>query len=240
MAASLQRAARQAAVLEERAHIARELHDTVTQSLFAASLIAEALPDMVQHAPDEAVRGAEQLRRLTAGALAEMRALLLELRPKALTERSLGQQLQLLCTSISSQLIIPVRLEVLNDSTLDPHVQLTFYRVAQETLNNIVKHAGAGEVDLSLDCTPVAATLTVRDNGHGFDPASVCPTSLGLSIMRERATLIGSELTLASAPGAGTSVTLRWLAARRPAGPVRPEELQRSGSRAHGDGCLTR
>lgn len=237
---SLQRAARHAAVLEERAHIARELHDTVTQSLFAASLIAEALPDLVQRAPDEAVRGAEQLRRLTAGALAEMRALLLELHPTALTEKSLGQQLQLLCTSVSSQFIIPIRLEVLNDATLAPPVQLAFYRVAQETLNNVVKHAGAREVEVSLDCTAAAATLTVRDNGHGFDPANVRPGSLGLSMMQERAATIGTELTIASELGGGTSVTLSWQAARRPGDSVRPDNLQRSSTCSRGEGCLTR
>lgn len=238
--ASLQRAASHAAVLEERAHIARELHDTVTQSLFAASLIAEALPDLVQRAPDEALRGAEQLRRLTAGALAEMRTLLLELRPKALTERSLGQQLQLLCTSVSGQLIIPIRLEILNDAILNPQVQLAFYRVAQETLNNIVKHAGAGEVEVFLDCTAAAATLTVCDNGHGFDPANIGPGSLGLAMMQERAAMIGAELTIASEPGGGTSVTLRWQAARRPGASVRPENLLRSSARSRGEGYLTR
>jgi signal transduction histidine kinase/ligand-binding sensor domain-containing protein len=214
--ADLHQAAQNAAVLEERSRLARELHDAVTQTLFSASLIAEALPSYLPGEPERVVQGAQNLRRLTAGALAEMRTLLLELRPKALTEKPLGGQLQLLCTSVQSRTAVPVRLVVVRDCTLEPAVQLAFYRVTQEALNNIVKHAEARQVQVSIDCAPDEVILSVCDDGRGFDYAQVRPDSLGLGIMRERAADVGASLTIAGEPGRGTTVTLRWQAPRRP------------------------
>ncbi|NTU83960.1 MAG: GAF domain-containing sensor histidine kinase, partial [Chloroflexales bacterium] len=210
--ASLRQAAQHAAVLEERTRLARELHDAVTQTLFSANLIAEALPDVLRQSPVRASRGVMELRRLTAGALAEMRTLLLELRPKALTERPLGQLLQVLCTSVSSRTAIPIHLTVARNCTLDAPVQLVFYRVAQEALNNVVKHAEAQQVVLYFDCTAGEATLRVSDDGQGFDHDSVRPDSLGLGIMRERAAEIGATLTITSAQGEGATLTLNWQA----------------------------
>ena len=110
--ARLYERAREAATLEERNRLARELHDAVTQTLFSASLVAEALPEAWHGAPPLAVRGVEHVRVLTRGALAEMRTLLLELRPSALTEKPLGELLQALCTATASRSQVPVEFDV--------------------------------------------------------------------------------------------------------------------------------
>ncbi|NTU79699.1 MAG: GAF domain-containing protein [Chloroflexales bacterium] len=208
--ARLHQALQNAAVLEERTRLARELHDAVTQTLFSANLIAEALPEVLRSSPARASKGAMDLRRLTAGALAEMRTLLLELRPKALTEKPLGQLLQLLCTSMTSRATIPIYLTVAHDGTLDTPAQLAFYRIAQEALNNVVKHAEAQQAILSFDVTEGEATLRVSDDGRGFQQESVRPDSLGLGIMRERAAEIGADLTITGEPGGGTTLVLHW------------------------------
>ncbi|NTU79927.1 MAG: GAF domain-containing protein [Chloroflexales bacterium] len=209
----LRQRAQHVAVLEERTRLARELHDAVTQTLFSASLIAKGLPAAIGRDPARAAQGAADLERLTGGALAEMRALLLELRPKALTEASLGSLLTLLCTSLQSRSATSITLEVGRDCTLAPQVQLACYRIAQEALNNVVKHAAAAEVAVSVDCTLEKVLLQVTDDGQGFDPEEVRPGALGLDIMRERAAGIGARLTITGEPGAGTSITLRWRAA---------------------------
>ena len=208
----LRQQARSAAMLEERSRVARELHDAVTQTLFSASLIAEAMPDALERDRERAALGAAELHRLTTGALVEMRALLIELRPKALTETSLGKLLQLLGASLHSRSAIPITVTIDSDCTLEPEVQLACYRIAQEALNNAVKHAAATQVTVSVDCAPDEVLLRVSDDGRGFDPAKAPNGGLGLGILRERASEIGARLTLDSEPGAGTTVLLRWQA----------------------------
>lgn len=208
--ARLRESAEHAAVIEERNRLARELHDAVTQTLFSASLIAEALPDIWQRSPAMAAQGVTDLRRLTAGALAEMRTLLLELRPTALTEKPLGQLLQLLCTAMSNRTAIAMKLEVDRDCILAGPVQVAFYRIAQEALNNVSKHAAAQQVVIRFDCAPDEATLRVTDDGQGFAVDDVRPDSLGFGIMRERAAEIEATLTITSQPGAGTDILLHW------------------------------
>ena len=204
--------ARDLATIEERQRLARELHDAVTQTLFSASLIAEALPDAWRQSPQKALRGVEELRRLTRGALAEMRTLLLELRPAALAEKPLGELLDALCTSVTSRTRIPIELEVAGDALLAPDIQIALYRVTQEALNNIAKHAAASRVTISGRCDPERVELRIVDDGRGFEPSGVAPGSLGLGIMRERAASIGARLHVDSQPGAGTAVRVEWQA----------------------------
>lgn len=208
----LRQRAQRTATLEERARMARELHDAVTQTLFAATMIAETLPAALKRAPERASAAADELRRLTAGALSEMRALLLELRPKALTETSLGRLVQILSDSLGTRNTIPITVTIDRDCTLPPDVQLAFYRIAQEALNNAVKHAAASTLAVSLDCTPDETMLQVRDDGCGFDPAQAPKSGLGLGILHERASEIGAQLVVESAPGAGTTVAVHWQA----------------------------
>ncbi|PDV98210.1 two-component regulator propeller domain-containing protein [Candidatus Chloroploca asiatica] len=204
--------ARNAATLAERARVARELHDAVTQTLFSASLIAEALPDALARSPERALVGAEELRRLTTGALAEMRTLLLELRPKTLTEMSLGRLVQILATSLRSHSAVTITVTIINDCTLAPAVQLACYRIAQEALNNAVKHAAAATIAVNVDCNQDEVCLRVTDDGRGFEPTHGAHSGLGLGIMQERASEIGAHLTLDSKPGGGTTISLHWQA----------------------------
>jgi len=198
------------AVAAERSRLARDLHDAVTQTLFSASLIAKALPDVWERYPDEGQRGLQDLRQLTRGALAEMRTLLLELRPAALTDARLGELLSQLAEAITSRTLVPVALTVEEDCDLPPEVQVVLYRIAQETLNNCAKHARASRVTVSLICQPAQVVLSISDDGSGFDPSSISPDHLGISIMHERARTIGATLKIESQPGHGTQVEVTW------------------------------
>ena len=141
--ARLREQAEQAAAIEERQWLARELHDAVTQTLFSASLISEVIPEIWETNPDEAVRRLEQLRRLTRGALAEMRMLLVELRPGVLSELSLTDLLRQLADAAAGTTgaDVNVRFEGPGPIRLPANVQIALYRIAQEALNNIAKHA---------------------------------------------------------------------------------------------------
>lgn len=209
--AGLRARAAEAAVAAERSRLARDLHDAVTQTLFSASLIAEVLPKLWERDREEGKRRLSDLRQLTRGALAEMRTMLLELRPATLTEVELRDLLRQLCEALTGRARIPVNLRVDGDSRpLPPDVQIAFYRVAQEALNNIFKHAEATEVDVHLEYGTDHVCLTITDNGCGFDPDCVSAESLGLKIMRERAEGIGAVASLTSSLETGTQVSLRW------------------------------
>ncbi len=209
--ARLRAQAAQAAVAAERSRLARDLHDAVTQTLFSASLIAEVLPRLWDRDREEGLRRLADLRQLTRGALAEMRTLLLELRPTTLVEVDLRDLLRQLSEALVGRARIPVNLHVEGlPRSLPPDVQIVFYRVAQEALNNVFKHAEASAVDIDLTYTDDDICLTVTDDGRGFDPAHVAAERLGLNIMRERAESIGAVYVVESQLAGGTRVTLRW------------------------------
>jgi two-component system nitrate/nitrite sensor histidine kinase NarX len=201
-----------AAVLEERSRIARDLHDAVSQTLFSASLIAEGLRDNRNLTPARQRQGLDDLRQLTRGALAELRALLYELHPGGLAEKPLGQLLDALCTAFTSRTRIPVALAVIGEDHLQPDVQEMLYRIAQETLNNVSKHAAASAARIALTCSPEEVVLVIADDGRGFDMANLSQASLGIGIMRERAAKIGAQLRIESHVGAGTTITVVWRA----------------------------
>jgi signal transduction histidine kinase len=190
--------------------LARDLHDAVTQTLFSASLIAEVLPRIWERNPDEGRRRLEELRQLTRGALAEMRTLLLELRPSALVDAALNDLLRQLAESITGWARVPVNVEVEGECTLPPEVKVALYRIAQEALNNVAKHTGASQATVGLQRQPGQVRLRISDDGGGFDPEGVPPESLGLGIMRERAEAIGATLAIGSEVGRGTEVTVVW------------------------------
>ena len=200
----------EAVVSAERERIARDLHDAVTQSLFMASSIAETLPQIWERKPDEARRGVDELRWLTMGALAEMRNMLIELHPTALTERTLGVLLKQLTDGLMARTQMPVTISVAGDCSLPDEVQIALYRIAQEALNNIIKHALASRAILRLDCTPERVQLSIQDNGEGFDPGAIGSDHMGVSNMSERAQAIGAEFRLDSEPGQGTKIAVTW------------------------------
>ncbi len=216
--ARLYEQAQELARVKERQRLARDLHDAVTQTLFSASLIAEVLPRLWERDPDEGWRRLEELRQLTRGALAEMRTLLLELRPATLTEMGLADLLRQLAESITGRARVPVTVEIEGECDLPSEVKVALYRIAHEALNNVAKHAGASQAMVSLRCSPpsqrdeagMRVELCIRDDGRGFDMENVPPESLGLGIMRERAEAIGAMLKIDSQVGHGTEVVVVW------------------------------
>ncbi|MHB1294847.1 MAG: cache domain-containing protein [Anaerolineae bacterium] len=208
--ARLYECAEESAVAAERSRLARDLHDAVTQTLFSASLIAEVLPRLWDRNEEMGRQRLEDLRQLTRGALAEMRSLLVELRPAALAEARLDDLMRQLGESITGRARIPVSLTVQGQCDLTPDVKVALYRIAQEALNNVAKHSGAKHVSVSLACSEGHVQLAICDDGNGFDLASVPPDHLGLGIMRERAQGIGASIGIESAPDSGTAVRVEW------------------------------
>ena len=198
------------AVVEERQRLARNLHDAVNQSLFSAGLIAEVLPRLWERDQEEARRSLEDLRRLTRGAMAEMRALLAELRPSTLTDTDLGDLLHQLAKAFTGRTNVPTKVTVPGKSALPAEVQVAIYRVCQEALNNIAKHAAANTVAITLEHEEASTALSIRDDGRGFDPERTTSGHYGLGMMRERASAVGAEISIASQPGHGTELTVRW------------------------------
>ncbi|MDH3675684.1 MAG: PAS domain S-box protein [Anaerolineae bacterium] len=208
--ARLRAQSEQVAVAAERNRLARELHDAVSQTLFSASLIAEMLPRVWQRHPEEAQASLEELRLLTQGALAEMRTLLLELRPATLTEAKLDKVLRHLTEAITSRTRVPIELVADGDCSLPPEMQIALYRITQEALNNIAKHARASQAVVELRCQSDRVELCISDDGQGFEPSSISPEHLGVGIMRERAKAIGAELEIESQLGGGTQLMVTW------------------------------
>ncbi|MEA3439707.1 MAG: GAF domain-containing protein [Chloroflexota bacterium] len=199
-----------AAIAAERNRLARDLHDAVSQTLFSASLIAEVLPRIWERDPEEGQRRLKELRELTRGALAEMRTLLLELRPAALIDAALDDLLRQLAESITSRARVPVTMEVEGKCVLSPEVKVALYRIAQEALNNVAKHAEASQTVVSLYCGSERVELCISDDGGGFDPQDIPPESLGLGIMRDRVKDIGAALEIDSKVGHGTQIVVVW------------------------------
>jgi PAS domain S-box-containing protein len=209
------------AAMEERQRLARDLHDAVSQTLFSASLSAEVLPRLWERKPEEGQRCLNELQLLTRGALAEMRALLLELRPAALLEASLSDLMRQLVEATAGRARLDVDFYAEGSCTLPPDVQVPLYRIAQEALNNLTKHAAAGRARVHINCAqlpgphtgqePVSRfELLIQDDGRGFDPGQVKPDHMGLSIMRERAEAIGAALDIQTKVGRGTRVHVVW------------------------------
>ncbi|RME69748.1 MAG: PAS domain S-box protein [Chloroflexi bacterium] len=224
--ARLYERAQELAALEERQRLARDLHDAVSQTLWTASLMADVLPTLWIEDRAEGERVLQKFQRLTRGALAEMRTLLLELRPAALVEAKLDDLLHQLAEAMMSRKKIDVSLSVEGECSLPAEVQVGLYRIAQETLNNIAKHSRATHVSVTLQCATGRVNLQISDNGRGFEPTRLPPERLGLSIMRERAEAIGADLQIASEIGAGTQISIVWPGDKKRAGLDAPEKVR--------------
>jgi PAS domain S-box-containing protein len=201
---------RASTAVEERNRLARDLHDAVSQTLFSASLIAEVLPKVWERSPDLGREKLDELRLLTRGALAEMRTLLLELRPAALLYLDLGDLLRHLTNAFTGRTRLLVDLTLEGQAELPPDVKEVFYRVAQEALNNIGKHARACHVSVHLLADEGQVCLLIEDDGCGFDPHTITPDNLGLRIMTERAESIGARLEILTRSPQGTRIVLNW------------------------------
>lgn len=204
--------ARDEAVSTERSRLARELHDAVTQTLFSTTLTAEVLPKIFEKNPDAGYQKLSELRDLTRGALAEMRTLLMELRPEALADADLHDLLQHLTNAFIARARIPIDLNIQGKIDLPVDVKIGFYRIAQESLNNISKHADAEKVTISLVTQEKQVELIVEDNGLGFDTQTSSKTDhYGLRIMKERAAEIRATINISSKVNQGTKIHLIWM-----------------------------
>jgi signal transduction histidine kinase len=217
-----------AAAQEERNRLARDLHDAVTQTLFSASLIAEVLPSISQRRPEQVAPRLEELRRLTRGALAEMRSLLLELRPTALGEMALADLLRQLVEAAMARTAVNAHLTIQGEPrALPTDVQVALYRLAQESLSNLTRHAQAQNAEVRLIWTDDSLSIEIADDGRGFDPSAIPAGHLGIGFMRERAAAIDASVCIHSEPAAGTTVRIRWPAVR-----VATELAAKAGSSA--------
>ncbi len=201
----------EAATHEERNRLARDLHDAVTQTIYAASLIAESLPQIWKRSPEEGQRNLFKLRQLVRGALAEMRSLLFELRPASLERASIDTLIQFVADAFSGRTRVPVTMEVEGFGDQPAEVKTVIYRITQEIFNNIAKHAQATSVEVDLENGTQIISLNIRDNGTGFNPKENEDKGMGLSILKERAVEIGAQLKIESQVGQGTRVTLKWV-----------------------------
>ena len=198
--ARLHELSRELGVAEERNRLARELHDSLTQTLFSLALTADSVDGAAPQA------GLEHVRRLARKAMAELRSLIFELRPADLEADGLAATLESQADVLSRAHDVAVTVRVERDDPLDPAVEQEVYRVVQQALHNAVRHAGASHIDVLLD----GLRFQVEDDGVGFDPGepSLRSRHLGLISMEERAAALGGTLRIDSAPDAGTIVTL--------------------------------
>ena len=221
--ARLHERSRELSTIEERKRLARELHDSVTQTLFSIGLTAEAAAELVESDPARARAQLGHLQELTRAAMTEMRSLIFELRPAELETEGLAAALRKHVEVLRRLYEQEIELRVDGDRRLPPDVEKGLLRIAQEALGNALRHAGAGHVELSLAARDSLVSIRVVDDGQGFDPAEAATRSrrLGLTSMRERAEALGGVLAIESAPGKGTTISVEVKLGRHDSRPDR-------------------
>lgn len=192
------------AAVEERQRLARELHDSVSQALYGIALGARTARTLLDRDPLTATEPVDYVLSLAEAGLAEMRALIFELRPESLEQEGLVAAIDKQVASTRARYGVAVEASLCPEPELALPVKEALYRVAQEALHNVVKHARATRVDLALALDDGRITLDLRDDGVGFDPTGEFPGHLGLRSMRERVARVGGSFLVESAPGAGT------------------------------------
>jgi signal transduction histidine kinase len=199
------------AASDERQHLARELHDSVSQALYAILLGTHTAQRHLPEAPEKAAEALAYVENLAQAGIAEMRALIFELRPESLEEEGLTGVLRRQVEALRHRHGLDAEADLGDEPDLPFAAKKVLFRVAQEALHNVVKHARATAVEVAFGRDGDAWTLSVRDDGVGFDPGALqsAPGHLGLTSMRERVSALGGTLRVASAPGGGTTVTAR-------------------------------
>jgi signal transduction histidine kinase len=206
--AQLYQRAERLAVMEERQRLARELHDSVTQSIYSATLLTETArrSAAAQDLPSTQSY-LEELGEIAQQALKEMRLLVYELRPLTLEREGLVGALQERIDAVEGRAGIQARLLVEGEIALEPPAEEAFYRIGQEALNNALKHAAAASVQVHLWAHDAQIEMRIVDDGQGFDPQAVRERGgMGLITMQERAEQAGGVLNIRSAPGKGTTI----------------------------------
>jgi signal transduction histidine kinase len=208
---ALQESEMEKAVAAERNRLARDLHDSVTQSMYSLTLIAEAGQRMIATRDLEQIEGNQaRLADIAQQALQEMRLLVYELRPKALESEGLIGALEQRLEIVERRAGVQARIIVQGEIELRADVEEDLYRIAQEALNNALKHAKAAKVELTIRVVEKFVILKIVDDGQGFDPETMSEKGgLGLVNMQERANRMGGEFAILSAPGAGTTIVVK-------------------------------
>jgi signal transduction histidine kinase len=201
---------RELSIVEERNRVARELHDSVTQRLFGVVLAAETAAELLDRNPGAARAQLDRVRELAHGSMEELRSLIFELRPAALADEGLAAALRKHLGVLRRVHDQDIALRVAGTPRLGPVADSQVFRIAQEAVNNALRHAGAQRIAVGLRARNGRLELTVEDDGTGFDPAAPALRSrrLGLTSMEERARAVGGTLTIDSRPGAGTTIRL--------------------------------
>ncbi len=205
--AQLAEEARALAALEERSRLARELHDAIKQQLFGLGLTAASAKQLLATDPAKAAARLEQITEMTQQIQEEMDNIIRQLRPSSLNDQGLAEALSALGADWQSQTGIPLNLSIRQARPLPLAVEHSLYRVAQEALNNIARHARASKVSVTLAYDDTAVRLQITDDGVGFDPFQTKSASSGLKNMEERLAGVDGRLTIESQPGRGTAVT---------------------------------
>jgi len=199
-----------ATMLQERARIARELHDSVSQTLYAIALAASrALTLLNQHDGNEAQHIINDVLRLASTGQSELRALLTNLRSDRRTSRRLAAALAGLAADTRKSNALDIRLSLTDEPDLPAETKEALLLITREALHNVVRHSNADRVDIVLEVDGSAIMLLIADNGCGFRPEALRPGHFGLQSMRERAVLVGGTFDLLSADGVGTQVRIR-------------------------------
>ncbi|NJD59842.1 MAG: sensor histidine kinase, partial [Anaerolineae bacterium] len=202
--------AQASAAADERNRLAQELHDSVTQTLFTASILAQATPRIWKRDVSLAQQNMEKLNTLLRGALAEMRSLFIELRSGELQNQTLGKLLTMLVEAGRTRTLATITLTINRDHFLPGKVITPIYRIAQEALNNAINHSNASQIEINMDSSGELLELHIQDDGCGFIPEEIPAGHLGLNIMQERAAQIQAGLHIQSEPGIGTVIAIRW------------------------------
>ncbi len=197
--------------LQERQRLARELHDSVSQALYAIGLGAHTAREAIASDSEQALASIDYVLALAEAGLAEMRALIFELRPESLEIEGLVAALTKQVAVLRTRYKLNVEADLGEEPDLSIEMKHALYRIAQEALHNIVRHARASTVVLRLARQANEIVLEVRDDGKGFDPAGLFPGHLGLRSMHERVSKMSGTLTIESVPGQGTCVGVRML-----------------------------
>lgn len=202
--------AEEEATAAERNRLARELHDVITQLLFSINLVAGSLPRLWKRDPDMAERSTFELQRLTRGALSEMRTLLRELRPNTIGQTDLATLVTQLSEGLAARHDIPAEIDTDMVGNLPTEVHIGLYRIAQEAMNNVAKHANASSIAVTLNGAETNVVLVIVDDGYGFDDTDSPTGGMGMDIMAERAAEIGANLVVSSEQDVGTTVEVTW------------------------------
>jgi signal transduction histidine kinase len=197
------------AVLEERQRLARELHDSVSQVLYSIALNAASAVALGTRAPERAAALERDVHELAGVGLAEMRALIFELRPESLEQEGLVSALHKQAEAAQARHGFAVHISVAEEPAVPLAAKEALYRIAQEALQNAAKHAHAKTVELALELHKSELILRVKDDGRGFNPKRTFPGHLGLHSMRERMAGVGGNLEIQSSRGRGTSIHAR-------------------------------